>query len=63
MIIDMIKGTIQKGSQKVNVVKVENLSGYRFDAIGRESLDLAVELAVRQTQKGQREIDLLLGGK
>lgn len=52
--------TITKGTQSVLVVDVEGLTGYEFDAVGKESMPLAVELAVLQTQKGVGEIDRII---
>lgn len=49
--------TITKGNQSVQVMKVDGMIGYEFDAVGKGSLPLAVELAVLQTQKGVSEID------
>ena len=39
---------IDHRGMSVNVVKMDTMTGYRFDAIGIESLPLAVDLAVRQ---------------
>jgi len=39
-----------KNGQEVNVVQEQGLTGYRFDAIGKESLPFAVDLALAQTQ-------------
>lgn len=43
--------TINHDNQSVEVVKIDGLIGYRFDAVDKESLPLAVELALLQTQK------------
>lgn len=53
-----------KDGQEVNVVQVQGLIGYRFDAISKESLSFAAELAVAQTQ-GRLDISKItaLGGK
>lgn len=53
-------GTITLKGWSVEVSQVEGLTGYRFDAVGAESLPLATELAVMQTQKGQPAIDSIL---
>ncbi len=45
--------------QKVQVVTVEGLTGYEFDAVGPESLPLAVELALLQTQRPWEIKDLV----
>lgn len=47
---ERVIGTIKKDNQQVKVVKVEKMIGYRFDAIGKGSLPLAVDLAVKQAQ-------------
>lgn len=39
---------IDRRGMSVNVVKIDTMIGYRFDAIGVESLLLAVDLAARQ---------------
>lgn len=39
-----------KNGQEVNIVQEQGLRGYRFDAIGKESLSFAVDLALAQTQ-------------
>ena len=49
--MERIVNTIGQGNQSVEVVEVEGMTGYRFDAVGRDSLPLAVELAVLQTQE------------
>jgi len=43
--------TIKANNQVVDVMQVENLTGFSFDAVGKESLPLAVELAVRQAKE------------
>ena len=53
-------GTIKNKGQEVDVVCVEGLSEYSFEAVGEVSLPLAVELAVVQTQKGRGFIDRLM---
>ena len=52
--------TITRGNQSVQVKSVEGLIGYEFSAEGKESLPLAAELAVLQTQKGIGAIDALM---
>jgi len=43
---------VEHSGMAVNVISVENLIGYRFDAIGVESLPLAVDLAIKQARIG-----------
>lgn len=52
--------TISRGTQSVLVMSVDGLVGYEFGAVGKESLPLAVDLAVLQTQKGISEIDCII---
>jgi len=51
---------VSRGPYSVNVVKVSGMGGYRFDALDRESLPFAVDLAVLQTQRGLPYIEELL---
>lgn len=55
--------TITEGNRSVQVMSVEGLIGYEFDAVGVESLDLAVELALLQTRKGIGMIDRMMQAK
>ncbi len=50
---------VSSKGQKVQVVTVDGLIGYEFDAVGPKSLPLAVELAVLQTQKPWEIKDLV----
>lgn len=52
--------TIVRGNQSVRVVSVEGMTGYEFDAAGKESLPLAVDLALLQTREGISEIDRII---
>jgi len=46
----IFKGNITKGNQSVNVMQEEGLIGYVYEAIGKDSLPLAVDLALKQTR-------------
>jgi hypothetical protein len=46
--VDTLVGTAKCNNMLVNVVRQEGLIGYRFDAVGKESLPLAVDLAHKQ---------------
>lgn len=52
-----IMAVLERGGMRVEVVKEEGMVGYRFDAVDEESLPLAAELAVLQTQRGIPYID------
>lgn len=53
-------GTISLRNRTVEVMQVEGMMGYGFDAVNESSLPLAVELAVLHAQKGQPFIDNIL---
>lgn len=55
-----IMATVQKGSMEANVVEEPRLGGYRFDAVGTESLPLAVDLALLQARGGMPAINRIL---
>ena len=44
--------TVKSGNMVVDVVKVKGMTGYRFDAHNKESLQLAVDLAYQQVKNG-----------
>ena len=53
--------TVKRGGMEVEVARVQGLIGYRFNAVGVESMPLAVDLALVQAQKGVYMIDRMLG--
>jgi len=53
--------TFSKNNQSVQIVEVENMIGYVFNAVGKESLPLAVELAILQTQRPGEFWEILRG--
>lgn len=51
---ERIVETVRAGNMQVAVVQIDGVPGYRFDAIGEESLPLAIALAHRQAQEWRR---------
>ena len=49
--MENVIGTVKASNQTANIVKVDRLVGYRFDAVGKESLPLAVDLAIKQARE------------
>jgi hypothetical protein len=49
-----IVGIVKRGESVVDVVKVVGMTGYRFDAHNKESLQLAVDLAYNQVKNGMQ---------
>ena len=60
---EQLVGTLKQRDMKVNVVELPDCPsfGYRFDAVGDNSLSLAVDMAFLQTRRGRQAIDKLLG--
>ena len=56
-------GTLKRGDMEVKVVELPECPtfGYRFDAVGEDSLSLAVDMAILQTRQGKQRIDKMLG--
>ncbi len=60
--MEKIVGVINRGEMETKIVEILECPqfGYRFDAMGKESLPLAVDLAILQSRKGSSEIDKLI---